>query len=252
MKNKGFTLAEVLITLGIIGVVAAMTLPTIITRTIEKENVTKLKKIYSTMAQAYMLAKNDHGPMNEWGLGDDRVIDGDSGESLYNQNNASIITKKIAPYLKTQKVCDKVKGCWYADKILGLNGVQTSEKFDSDGKMRTSLVLADGSLVSIVSISKDCAANRGEGFLKNTCGTFAVDTNGWKRPNQLGYDVFQFYFTKEGIVPYGTTQETEWTFPEQCNKNVNGWGCAAWVIYNENMDYMHCNGLSWNGKKKCK
>ena len=37
------------------------------------------------------------------------------------------------------------------------------------------------------------------------------------------------------------------------NKNIlNGYTCAAWIIYNENMDYLHCNDLSWDGKKRCK
>ena len=41
MKFKAFTLAEILITLGIIGVVAAMTIPTLITNYQKKQTVTK-------------------------------------------------------------------------------------------------------------------------------------------------------------------------------------------------------------------
>ena len=33
---------------------------------------------------------------------------------------------------------------------------------------------------------------------------------------------------------------------------MNGYGCAAWVIFEENMQYLKCNDLSFNGKKKCK
>ena len=32
----------------------------------------------------------------------------------------------------------------------------------------------------------------------------------------------------------------------------NGYGCTAWVIYNENMDYLHCNGLGWDKKVRCR
>ena len=49
-----FTLAEVLITLGIIGVVAAMTMPVLIQNHQEKVTVTRLKKAYSILSQAYM------------------------------------------------------------------------------------------------------------------------------------------------------------------------------------------------------
>ena len=58
---NGFTISEVLITLGIIGVVAAMTLPTLIRRHQEKVIIAKLKKNYSTMQQAYLMAINDKG-----------------------------------------------------------------------------------------------------------------------------------------------------------------------------------------------
>jgi prepilin-type N-terminal cleavage/methylation domain-containing protein len=57
--NPAFTLAEVLITLGIIGVVAAMTIPTLMTKVKEKQTVTKVKKAYSNLANAYRLMGND-------------------------------------------------------------------------------------------------------------------------------------------------------------------------------------------------
>lgn len=34
-------------------------------------------------------------------------------------------------------------------------------------------------------------------------------------------------------------------------ERITGGGCTAWVIFNENMDYLHCDDLSWNGKTKC-
>lgn len=68
MKNnyKAFTLAEVLITLGIIGIVASLTLPAIIQKQNEKATVTALKKFYSSISQAYLFAKNEYGSVNEW------------------------------------------------------------------------------------------------------------------------------------------------------------------------------------------
>lgn len=66
MKIQGFTLAEVLITLGIIGVVAAMTLPALIQRNNNKVVETRLKKFYSAINQAIMLAENDYGDKKIW------------------------------------------------------------------------------------------------------------------------------------------------------------------------------------------
>ena len=66
MKKIAFTLAEVLITLGIIGIVAAMTLPTLIQSNKNKEVEAKLKKIYSVMNQAILLSEKDNGPKEYW------------------------------------------------------------------------------------------------------------------------------------------------------------------------------------------
>lgn len=59
--KKGFTLAEVLITLGIIGVVAAMTIPNLITAHQKKVTVTKLQRAISILNQAYRLSYEENG-----------------------------------------------------------------------------------------------------------------------------------------------------------------------------------------------
>ena len=69
-RLKAFTLAEVLITLGIIGVVAAMTMPVLIQKHREQVAVTKVKKFYSTFSQAYLMAVQENGTLDNWGLKD--------------------------------------------------------------------------------------------------------------------------------------------------------------------------------------
>uniref|UniRef100_UPI004029BEED type II secretion system protein n=1 Tax=Candidatus Scatousia sp. TaxID=3085663 RepID=UPI004029BEED len=66
MHKKAFTLAEVLITLGIIGIVAAMTLPTVVNKYQERVTVTKVKKFYSLINQALLFAIKDNGYVDEW------------------------------------------------------------------------------------------------------------------------------------------------------------------------------------------
>lgn len=58
-----------------------------------------------------------------------------------------------------------------------------------------------------------------------------------------------FYLTKQNIMPAGTENETGWPF-STCYSH--GGACTAWVLINENMDYLKCKGLSWSGNKKCK
>ena len=66
MKNNGFTLAEVLITLGIIGVVAALTMPALIGNYKRQQTIQQLKKVYSVLGQAYNRAVADYGDGTEW------------------------------------------------------------------------------------------------------------------------------------------------------------------------------------------
>ncbi len=63
MKFYAFTLAEVLITLGIIGIVAAMTLPTIIQKQQEKVLINQLKVANSTISNMQLLAAKDYDSM---------------------------------------------------------------------------------------------------------------------------------------------------------------------------------------------
>lgn len=64
--ERAFTLAEVLITLGIIGIVAALTIPTLIGDYRNKEKSVRLKKAYSELSQAIVLSQQEHGDITGW------------------------------------------------------------------------------------------------------------------------------------------------------------------------------------------
>lgn len=65
-KHFGFTLAEILITLGIIGIVSAITIPTLMLNIRHKTATTRLAKFYSNMKQMLLLAEDEHGSVNSW------------------------------------------------------------------------------------------------------------------------------------------------------------------------------------------
>ena len=67
IKNKGFTLAEVLITLAIIGIVAAMTIPTLISDYQDRVNVTKMKKNVFYFNQCIRVISDRTGPDRQTG-----------------------------------------------------------------------------------------------------------------------------------------------------------------------------------------
>lgn len=248
-KIGAFTLSEVLITLGIIGVIAAITVPNLIQKQREATTVSQLKKVYSTLSSAYALAVEENGTPDNWELGDMNNITG--------MDNLNRIMSK---YLSVQKNCGRGDGCFPIAKYKDLNGVDVSASYYSDGK--TKMVLADGTLLRMYQWNGDCSWNWGDTpALKSVCGPFSVDLNGAKGPNQYAYDYFGFVFTKYGIVPLGTAaQSMAYPYDRYCDLSetsgggwTNGFSCTAWVIYNGNMDYTKpCSStLSWTGKTSC-
>ena len=248
-----FTLAEVLITLGIIGVVAAMTLPTLIQKYQEKDTVTALKKFYSSISQAYIYAKNEYGYPDIW-----------YPENASRGVLSDIMLDNFAKFMKTTKICHTNKGCFPDVKYKKIDGNYTSnwnERTDT-----SKLITSDGMSVFFYSYGPVAFNDRGDsGALTETYGALSVDINGFKKPNMAGRDIFSFIIARDGIVPYGVpastfttnydTMEREKAFPRTCNtENCYGGceGCCAWVIYKENMDYLHCSDLSWDGKNKCR
>jgi hypothetical protein len=87
-----------------------------------------------------------------------------------------------------------------------------------------------------------------------------VLTDGFKGPYTWGKDFFEIGIFPNRLTPVGTAEQEgllnyAYSFSKGCSlqltTSANGHSCTAWVIYNENMDYLHCNDLSWGGKTKC-
>ncbi len=255
--KKGFTLAEVLITLGIIGVVAAMTMPTLVGKYQEKVTVSKLKKMNSTLNQAFQMAVKDYGTPDLWGFTSSWVGENATDEQIEQAiKGRNIVIDKFAQYLKKTSVCHNGESC-------KSNSKYSRERYSLDGTRNGTwgtpeITLADGSTIELFYMSSP-SCNDGSAQnskrLQASCGEIFVDINGIKPPNATGKDVFWFRITKYGVYPAGDQDDNTRSFDEYCNitkqNGANGYGCAAWVIYNENMDYLKCTDLSWNGKRKC-
>ena len=97
-KKRAFTLAEVLITLVIIGIVAALTIPNLMQKYTEQATVKSVQKFYSNLSNAYNLAMKENGPVGEWGL---------TGQD--EQSAAKIYEILIKPYFKDLETIYKVK-----------------------------------------------------------------------------------------------------------------------------------------------
>ena len=115
IRKSAFTLAEVLITLAIIGVVAAMTIPTLIARYDKKFTETSLMKFYSTMNNAIQLSSINNGPSSGWAhVNTEKDDDGNYLYDKYLENDA-FAEKYLLPYLK---IVGKKQSKWGNDDII--------------------------------------------------------------------------------------------------------------------------------------
>ena len=227
LPKVAFTLAEVLITLGIIGVVAAITIPTIVNHYKEKVTITKLKKLNSTFQNAFNLMRQEEfggGDASEWG-----DISRDEFVQAYTK------------YLSVAQVCTQqdIQKCFYNTNYANLNGEQNQLYVSS----YSGFILNDGAPVAV----GWSGANSEYTISTGNYGQIFVDINGKNPPNILGRDVFSFIIRKDAVIARGTinpgaNSSSKYDKQGYCNKNSgvghNGLGCTAWVIYQENFDYL--------------
>lgn len=188
-SHFAFTLAEVLITLTIIGVVAAFTIPVLMSNTEEKQTIAKLQKFYSMMSQATASVVNENG-------GD--II----GLPVTGWSNNSLITY-FYPYLKTVSQCtyaNTIGNCWHANNnYYKADGTPTSPSPSAIGA-----ILPDGALIIFQDVYPNCTGSPyGGSPITDICDWVNIDLNGFKSPNTYGKDIFTFYITKNRFIPRG-------------------------------------------------
>ena len=218
LPKVAFTLAEVLITLGIIGVVAALTIPTLIEKHREQVTVNKVKKFYSTVSQAFLLARNENDSITNWV---------DSSEEYDKPKVAAIIAEKIIPHLKILKDCGFSSGC-VPTKVYLLKGELWSSVYDTSNSYYKS-ILADGSVMWFRSSIGTSFCQDTDGGYNNVCGIILYDFNGTQEPNTIGRDIFIFVILQNSIMPERYN----------CNLTSAGWGCAEYILRTGKMDYLH-------------
>ena len=215
-KRVAFTLAEVLITLGIIGVVAALTLPSVISNYQTKQRITQLKKVYNTLSQAYEMGVAENGG--------NRDIRTWANVILYYSKTDYIAT--LMQYTKPIHVCNPED-----DDCVNKDYVAKNLGFDTFGLV---YILEDGVIIG-----------RGN---ENTpdYGIIKVDINGTKSPNKNGEDIFLFstgYYYAERRSMDGISLDPTYYSPSDGNYHcIRGdlAHCAKWALTYNNMDYLKC------------
>lgn len=211
----GFTMAEVLITLGITGIVAAMTLPAVINNSRNKQLEAGLKRSFSVISQAL------------------DMYQAETGERI--QTGSNITIHKLKPIL--MKYLHSVQDCGWgfenADDACIPHPDQLTDKTEKYRSYKTyngqtdimmndfddgQFVLNDGSIILI--------QNPNPNILR-----ISVDVNGYnKNPNKLGHDLFMFEIDDKGkLLPMGLSGTTYYD-DEYCSatstNNMNGAGCT--------------------------
>lgn len=219
-NNKGFTLAETLITLVIIGVVAALTIPNMIVNHQKEETLTRLKKAYSTLAQTTNKAIADNGPISSWEI-----------ERFQTKEFAE---KYMIPYLSIIKDCgyETTGDCSF--EKANLNTPNNKSGYSNEFYR---LILADGTALIFRAVTGSRTTG-GETFRYSRVYIY-IDINGKKNPNVLGKDVFYYsYFifltnpVLSGLVPYGCEgkpQNSRNGLKERCKKDSDGSYCAGLI-----------------------
>ncbi|MBR1754254.1 type II secretion system protein [bacterium] len=217
MKKYGFTLAEVLITLGIIGVVAALTIPTLMQEQRNKEYVSRFQKAWGLLNNAIKISEAHNGFIKTWG-------------PTNNYDDTELFMDKyFAPYFNIAKNCKLLQnqGCW-AQKTTYINGNETSY---NDNLTQYKMLLNDGMSLNFVLAGYPIDQVH-----------IAVDTNGPKGPNIGGRDIFKFaLFLNSGQISPMQEEDKDKTLSELKERCLTGTSlpsCGAYLVKNGyKMDY---------------
>ncbi len=218
-----------MITLAIIGVVAALTLPNVITKFQKQQTVTQLKKVYSIFNQAYERAEQDYGSSEYW-----------EWEQL-NAVGEPIASKYIMPYLKG---VTKVQIRW-EERWVSLDGTYSSAGSGQNSAPR--YALPDGTTFRFTGLNfATNPINKVKTHLR-----ININLNGERGPNRYGRDIFVlsiFPFDKRAkgkVVPgtndqcgsggihYNLTREqltTRGCATCKSDHTGTGYGCAALIM----------------------
>lgn len=244
--DRAFTLAEVLITLGIIGVVAALTIPSIMISAQKNAYVSgaiKYQSIFQSAIKQYM-ADNNY----------DNLIQSDIfNNGGWSQAGTQRAWNALKGYFKILKDCDvnTNQGC-FPNNTKQLNNnypVSTDDKNPDSSIYLGKAILNDGVTIVFADDPNNCNNDRSishTGEITTVCGVFRIDTNGMQGPNQYGRDEFLYWVLNNGkVLPIGTNDD----YLKGCDPTSNdvtadssgapgfGLGCTYEVIMNKAMNY---------------
>ncbi len=233
--SYAFTLSEVLITLVIIGIIAALTVPTLLDRFHKDAMGIALSKAYSTINQTLlrMAREND--------------VNGNFARTTLFNSTDVVLGDELVKYIKVSKNCKMSSGCFTTQ--MGTEFPSLSSKVSTSGVIGNhySFVGNDSVSYMVQSTGSGCipsfngaSSTMFSGQMKQICGLIWMDLNGFKEPNTWGNDIFLFYITNGTnpmLYPAGGRDDSrmQWSSdgvtPINCTKsNPNGYACSGRIV----------------------
>ena len=194
-RKRGFTLAEVLLVITVIGIIASYVIPDLVISTQNQQLKTAWRKKYSEVSQATNMIIMDLGSL----IG---ITGGaDDNYSLQLAYQKYMNTVKSCNYANQKGSCWHLNDQWY--DYDGITSLTTSAV-----NIGVASILTDGSFITFNYSHNDCSYSAGDPAWSWTgvytiCGEVWVDTNGFKGPNTKGKDIMRIIISGDGIHPYG-------------------------------------------------
>ncbi len=190
-KKAAFTLAEVLVTLGIIGVISAMTLPTLVKNHQRTVYVTQLQKVYNELSQAAEKMRNDNNAVS-------------LTETRFNQNNANAASDFLNTYFKVVRECTTSSGTpCLASEYTSMDGTAFNHWAFGVSATNPCVSIASGAAICIGGgVNLEDSYENGE-YTNHGYTRIYVDVNGSQGPNIVGRDLFYMELYSDGKIAEG-------------------------------------------------
>lgn len=208
--KKGFTLAEVLITLGVIGIVATLTMPTLIQNGNKKSYGTALAKAYNVFNQAMLKARADEAVDDIADTAIMKAIRNDGYIGSYVARENSEFTREIKKIFNVVKVCPRNSSCTRSSyKTLGNLKDEDGNYIDFRNSVDEYyyIITPDGITFYLniypmgLAVGDEVNVKLKNGKIKRAHGWVAIDVNGPdKPPNVNGRDLFWFILGNDGAL----------------------------------------------------
>lgn len=227
--KRAFTLAEVLMVVGILGVVSLLTVPNLKNNTMAETDITSLKTTYNQLETAVAAVLGEYGSIQS------AKTAGSSSECNSNDETIcfnNLVTNKLDTRLNCQN--SNLSKCYSADKLTDIDGETINAQ--SNSRCGYAFIISNGASVC---------------YLSST-GNYEIDINGPKKgPNVRGIDVFSTYFDENDDLSYDDPG-TALTSRKGGDDFVKNRDETAWAMTFGNIDYIKCKAsLKWHNVTQC-